>query len=542
MAWLGSALLVAALTAAALLNALLIAGKLIQTSDTAVSLLAADAVLHGNVLLRGWHMVADNFYFTDILPFAAFEAVLGPRPWLLALVPAVTYATVVFLVAMSCIGKHRRYLHNFEAAAGIAVLLSSPRWVGIWDPELFADMHLASVLGALAAMILSARHVEDDEAGKPGRATASVALVAVTLATVASDPFSLVFGFGPALAVMAADVLSRGARPGLVAALASMAAGVAIGGVLPLAVAAMGGFATANNIVPAFVSAPQLGRNIVCIIFGNLYSYGAYPFGLDARTWPAALAILFAAAFTLVVIAVVRVAKRLLANEQVALLDRMLCAGVLCVLTACALSGQFNREIGPLGMWTGGGAVRYLAPAVLFAASLAARQVPVLLAGLSAPRPRFVARGALFATAAAIMICGSGLSNTVAAQPSWLPDDPPYAAARWLEQHGLTLGVGDYWSSNIVTAMSGLRVRVRSVAPRNGRLVAVAWASDETGYPSRPQFVMWQEPNQARLTLATVRATYAKDICRLSEVAGYRIAILTRGGASDRSCVNQGGS
>jgi hypothetical protein len=53
---------------------------------------------------------------------------------------------------------------------------------------------------------------------------------------------------------------------------------------------------------------------------------------------------------------------------------------------------------------------------------------------------------------------------------------------------------------------------------------------------------MWQEPNHAGLTLATVRATYSKDICRLVEVASYRIAILTRGGASDRSCVNQGGS
>jgi hypothetical protein len=84
--------------------------------------------------------------------------------------------------------------------------------------------------------------------------------------------------------------------------------------------------------------------------------------------------------------------------------------------------------------------------------------------------------------------------------------------------------VGEYWSSNLVTAMSSNVLSVRSVAPEDGRLVPYVWSSDASLYAQPPQFAIWQDRNQTGVTTAVVQATYA--ICRMNLVAGYRIALL----------------
>jgi len=79
-----------------------------------------------------------------------------------------------------------------------------------------------------------------------------------------------------------------------------------------------------------------------------------------------------------------------------------------------------------------------------------------------------------------------------------IANNPPEAAARWLEQHGLVEGVGEYWSSNLVSAMSGDAVQVRSVAPLAGRLVPYVWVEDRRWFAQAPQFVIWQDDKQNR--------------------------------------------
>ena len=94
-AQLGLVRLVAGVTAAALFHALDLASRLAQTSDSAQSLVAGHAVVRGNMLLSGWHLPLNDYYFTDTLPYAALEWLVGPRPFLLVLVPALTYALFV---------------------------------------------------------------------------------------------------------------------------------------------------------------------------------------------------------------------------------------------------------------------------------------------------------------------------------------------------------------------------------------------------------------------------------------------------------------
>jgi hypothetical protein len=188
-------------------------------------------------------------------------------------------------------------------------------------------------------------------------------------------------------------------------------------------------------------------------------------------------------------------------------------------LAACILSSQFAKGITPQNLWTGGPPMRYLMPAYLFAAVLAGRQAPAIL---SAMPGRWARTG--IAACAAILIIGEYWFAGLDRQPVWIANNPPATAARWLQQHGLYQGVGEYWSANLVTALSGDTIRVRSVIPDSGRLVPYVWVEDARSYAEAPQFIIWQDNNKTNLTANEVRATYMVN--RIVTVAGYRIALL----------------
>jgi hypothetical protein len=198
----------------------------------------------------------------------------------------------------------------------------------------------------------------------------------------------------------------------------------------------------------------------------------------------------------------------------------MLCAGILTVLTGCALSAQFAKGITPENLWTGGPPMRFLMPAFLFAAVLMGRQSPEMLSVFRGTWAR-----SAVAVAAAISMVGGNWLAELDAQPLWTANNPPAVAARWLKQHGLIQGVGDYWSANLVTAMSANAVQVRSVVPESGRLVPYAWVEDARWYAQSPQFVIWQDNNKTQVTVDEVRATYKTD--RIAIAAGYWIALLS---------------
>jgi hypothetical protein len=528
-------LLVAGVTAAALFHALDLASRLAQTSDSAQSLVAGHAIARGNVLLSGWHLPLNDYYFTDTIPYAALEWLAGSRPFLLVLVPALTYAFFVLVALVACIRPSRPLIPNLESGAAVALVLAAPAWVGSWDPMLLSGMHVATMLGALVALALCARIAHTGQHSAWLDAGAGVALLLVTSATLASDPFSLVFAFGPALAVLILAAILYPAARNLRAAL-WLGSGIALGLLLPWAIARVGGFTIENDVLTRLVAAPLLGRNLLALLSGALTLFGVNPFGMEFGFRAIFLFALHGTALAIVVAAVFRVVRRLFGRHQANLFDRMLCAGILSLLAACAFSAQFGKGITPQTIWTGGPPMRYLVPAVLFGAVLAGRQVPEMLAALPIPRMRNAAFGVLVSLAALSVIVGGWLPRDVETQPRWTANNPPEAAARWLEQHGLFEGVGEYWSSNLVTAMSGNVVQVRSAVTLAGRLVPYVWVEDRRWFAQAPQFVIWQDNNKTGLTFADVRATYA--ICEMAFVAGYRIAVL-KDPAHDFRCANR---
>jgi hypothetical protein len=202
-------------------------------------------------------------------------------------------------------------------------------------------------------------------------------------------------------------------------------------------------------------------------------------------------------------------------------------------LAACVLSAQFAKGITPENLWIGGSPMRFLVPAFLFAVVLTGRQAPEMLSALSNSFIRDGVRGSLMLLAATITIGGYWLAR-LDAQPLWIADNPPAEAAGWLSQHSLSQGVGEYWSANLITAMSGNAVEVRSILPSSGRLVPYIWVEDARSYAQAPQFVIWQDNNKSNVTADEVKATY--KIRQIATVANYRIALLS---SSDGSSTPQ---
>lgn len=515
---LGIPAVLAAVTLAAFVNALAVASRLAQTSDSAYGFVVGHAIAGGNVLLTGWRFPLDDYYFTDAAPYAFFEWLFGPRPFLLVLVPSLTYSLFVLAALLACFARERTLAEKLTGGAVVALLLAAPCWTGQWNPLLLSDMHVATVLAAFVVLALCTAVA--DMRHDAGFAAAALAVIAC--ATVASDPFALVFAFGPALVILAIDALSRsGARLAFVL----LAGGAAAGLLLPHAIAHVGGFSIENDVLSGLAAAPQLGRNLLDIATGVLTLFGANFFAAKFEPNDILLLLVRGIALILAVAAILRVMRHAFVRDSATLFDRMLCAGILTVLVASALSVQFGKGITPQNLWAGGPPMRYLVPVYLFAAVLAGRQAPELLSVL----PGRWVRTALAAGAVTIAFGGFWLSR-LDRHPVLIANNPPSIAAAWLERHALVEGVGEYWSANLVTAMSGDAIRVRSVVLDSGRLVPYVWVEDARWYAQPPQFVIWQDNNKTGVTWNEVRTTWS--VCRGAFIAGYRIAVL----AGQHSC------
>lgn len=122
------------------------------------------------------------------------------------------------------------------------------------------------------------------------------------------------------------------------------------------------------------------------------------------------------------------------------------------------------------------------------------------------------------------VVAGDWRGAVVEPPKGWLENSSPAEVARWLENRRLQQGAGDYWSANLITAISGDRVRVRSVASFRQRLIPYNWVEDVHATNRQAQFMVWREPNPIGVVTAQVRASYS--VCRIVLVAGYHVAVL----------------
>lgn len=503
-------------------TALNLSSNLAQTSDSAQGFVVGHAIATGNALLGGWHFPIDNFYFTDALPYAAAEWIVGPRPWLLALVPAVVYTLFVLLVLIACFRQTRSPGRISESACAIALLLVEPAWIGDWNPMLMSNMHAATVLAAFAALMLCASAAQAELITPLSRSIAACFVLLVCL-IVASDPFSLVFAFAPAACVLVIGSV-RKARPRAHIALALLATGVAAGLLLPTVIAELGGFTIENDVSVHISPLSHWPASFIDLMSGAITLLRANP--LDVHDLLSAVIFgIHCVGLVLVLYVIIRVAQMLLCREDVPLLDQFLLVSGVALLLVCIPSAQFAKGVKPATIWHGGPPMRFVMPAVLFAAVLSGRQVSNILDMARNSKRRLELRGIIIVAAGTAVSLGVWQSSRDINRTPWIAHNRALDAVRWLKLHELSQGAGEYWSANLLTALSGNAIIVRSVIPgENHKLAPYIWVEDRGYYAKSPQFVVWEEPNQTGIDEKLVRATY--PICGIDRVNGYRVALL----------------
>ena len=410
-------LLLLACCAASALAAFMAAGQISQTSDTVQSFLAAQSILHGNLLLAGWHFTIDDFFFSDTLPFAAFEGVFGSRIIALVVIPTLVYALIVAACLAASLRSLRWSRDNFASVATILLLIGLPPF-GIFVPLLLADFHGGSILFALVALLLLSGITKSSPIQY--RQLRVFAFAVLTIAAVSSDPFALVFAFGPILLVLGIEFLAADYGIEGLGLMVLVASCSMIGFFLPTAIAHFGGFVIEPTVEESFVTAEHLGKTLAGFFFGFLYSSGAYVFGkhpldLDTRANGARFV-----GWLIGGVAVLTRIPVICRPRSDGLLDRLLLASLAAIVSACVLSRWFDVSV-PDSVLNGGAGTRFIAPALVFAAILAARAIPQMIGALPTQRFRFSA------TAFIVMLAGGLLIGHMRAGAS-LVTSPPWTA------------------------------------------------------------------------------------------------------------------
>ncbi|MHB8340330.1 MAG: hypothetical protein ACYDB7_04050 [Mycobacteriales bacterium] len=459
----------------------------------------------GNLTLHGWSLSLDSFWGVDAPFYAVATALAGVRPALLHVVPAVIAGLVVVLgVALARDG--RPGLSGLAGGATVLALLGLPARPLAYF-LLQGPLHVGTALECLVAFAVLAR-------ARPGRWR--FVAVAVLAAGLVGDLQTLALGVTPVLLAGGVAMARRRDWRAGAPAVAAAPAAVVLAGVLREGAKLFGTFsiAHANPTGSIGTKIANLGRIVrdAPTVFGvNQGVFGApgMPPALEAVHLVGLL--LVAAAAVLAVAALVRGA---LAGTAPTLAGSAPDAWRLDDLLALALLA----DLATFALLTVDGTpsyLRYLTAGVIFGAVLAGRLVA-----------RATARSRVLALPGLVVLLAYAAAFAVTlTQPA--PPQPLVPVARFLADHRLTRGIGDYWSSSIVTVETRGAVAVRPViAGPNGRLVRYLKQSTRSWYTGKSfEFLVYDASAPfGGVDASTAAATFGPPAQRFV-VDGYAVLV-----------------
>jgi hypothetical protein len=426
-------------------------------SDGASMVLQAWAMLHGNVLLRGWRLADVTFYTTELPVYMLIALFRGLRPGVVAISEAVNYTLTMACGALLAKGRAtgREGAVRALLAAGVmcAPSLAAASWL-LNDAD-----HAATALWVLAALLVI------DRAGRRWHVPVIVALVLAW--AIVGDQLAGVIGSAPLILAGLARAVPGMFRGGTfrgkawlrdrwleLSLAAAGAASVAAGVAATRAIAAAGGWqavpvatklALPARVLPALAAE---ARDFLALFSAD------FP---GQRGAALAVAGIHVAGAAVVAAAVLLAAWRFGRREARGgdLIADVLLAGIAGDLGAYFLlyapSPATIREVSPVFAL---GAV--LAGRVLGGPLTRARLEPLLAAGI----------------ACYLLTMGPALAGRAA---------PPANSGLtgWLLRHRLSNGLAGYWQSNSVTLDSGGKITMRQVrGGSGGRPVVRLWETD----------------------------------------------------------------
>jgi hypothetical protein len=537
LAWAGGLLLAAAALFTLYLRQSLVAPF---NADGASIMLQAQAMLHGNLLLKGWWIADVSFYTTELPEYMIVTALRGLRPDVVHICGALTYTLTVLLAAMLARGQAKGREGLVRALVAGAIMLA-PSVLGGTEVFLQEPNHAGTAVPILALFLLLDRASPEDPGprgdggpgGNGGRGAPHAGILppmqggryarwwvppvaCVVLAAVQiGDQLGLVAATAPIAGVAAARLamLALRRRPLReywydAALLAAAAASYELANVSLRAIRKFGGYYPAPLPKQLIAPTSQLRGNLhvmlqsIQLLFGASYQ-GRHPqLNLSAELHWVGLGLAAAG----LAVAVVTFFPSRAFPSRTDRVSQILAAATICTLVA----GVFGTLIQSLSY------AHEVAILLPLGAVLAGRMLPPLLPARwwdtsseqRSSRPATVVFSLLGIWLAA------GLAALCFAA-SWAPLGPPQQQlATWLASHHYTEGLAAYWQANSTTVVTGGQVLVAPVTPES--LDVRHWQSSSAWYDpaqSRADFVIAaSDPSvpPGGLSIPTVRKRFGQ--------------------------------
>ncbi len=421
-------------------------------------------MLHGNLLLHGWHLSDVSFYTTELPEYMLVVAVRGVRPDVVQICAALTYTLCTLLVVLVAKGDAtgREGAVRVALSAGIALApVADVQRTLLTNPD-----HTGTAVPILLLLILLQQ--------PPSRHRKPVIAVVVLSAALIADQLTLVIGVAPLLAVCLLRsrlkiTNQENRQEGLLAAAACASA--LIGLSVPRIIGAVGGWAT--SAVPAsFVGFGALAGNFWGAVEGLSALFGVqFPSRPGLQT---GFALIHLTGVILVASAVWLGVRNIRRGGE--LVPAFLAAAIIINFAAYVI---FIPN--PLANH------REIDTTVLLGAALAGR---VLAGPLIRTRMQW-AIAALLACYAATLAWG------LVQQPRPVANT---GLGNWLIEHNLTAGVSGYWAADSLTVSTGNAVRMAAVQVHGQRLSPNLWEVDMSVFDPRTHyanFVLLNPPSGA---------------------------------------------
>jgi hypothetical protein len=516
------------------------------SSDGASNVLQAQAMLHGNLLLRGWWTSDVSFYTTELPEYALVVAVRGLSPDVVHICGALTYTLTVALAGLLARGRARGAAGLRRAGLAVAIMLA-PSILGGTEVFLENPDHFGTSVPVLLLLLLLDWGEEREDLAEP-RWHVPVAACALLAWTQVGDELSLAAATIPVAAVCALRLAIRLARrrrrselrrDGLLVAAALIS--VAVARIAEWALRALGGFDERPVPGTRLASLGQLPGNARLLWQSIVLLFGANNPGQPKRAITISQHVPLVLIADLHVLGLVLAGAGLVAGIAVGFFGRVDLVGradrdrvnqILVVAMGVTIAaGLFSTVLQSL---TSAHEVAVLLP---LGAVLAGRTLPPPARRLAERLAR--ARAATVTTAATVALAGwlavgmaeAGYAATWPATPV-----PVQNVAAWLVAHHQHDGLAAYWQATETTVTSGGLVLVAPVTDSGA--VATHWEASSAWYQPglyRATFVIAQVhppyPEDS-LTIATARARFGQPAAQYN-VGGdiimvYRYNLLTR--------------
>ena len=472
------------------------------SSDGASNILQAQAMLHGNPLLRGWWTSDVSFYTTELPEYALAVAARGLSPDVVHICGALTYTLTVALAGLLARGRATGAAGLRRAGIAVAIMLA-PSVLGGTEVFLENPDHFGTSVPILLVLLLLDWGEGRDDAGGP-RWYVPLGVCALLAWSQVGDELSLVAATVPIGAVcafrVAVSLIRRRPRAGLrrdgvlvAAALVS----VAVAGVAERALRAVGGFDQRPIPATRLASLGQVPGNARLLSQSIVLLFGANKPGKPSQPLTISRHVPLLLSADLHVIGLVVAAAGLIAGiagiaagffgrparsagqapDRVA---QILVAAIGVTIAA----GLFSTVMQSLS------SAHEVAILLPLGAVLAGRTLPSsarsLVRRLEQARALSV-RTATVTTAATVALAGwLAVGASEAAYGAAWPATPlpMQSVAAWLVAHHQREGLAAYWQGTQTTVASGGRVLVAPVTA--GGTAAKHWEASSAWYqPSR---------------------------------------------------------